>query len=160
MTGDWKNIIVEFDESDSAELSRLFAEVWPEAVEYAEHWRKRRMLTSGQIAEEMKQGYRFFGARVKGHIVGVYKASISGGDCFGEHQTIHPSHRGSGLGSLMYDQFKDLAKTEGCRINSVNALLGQDATLRMIEKHGFHKVGDPFEQSPGMFVQRFEREVD
>ena len=160
MTGNWKNIIVEFDESDSVELSRLFAEVWPEAVEYPEHWRKRRMLTPGQIAEEMKQGYRFFGARDKGRIVGVYKARILEGDCFGEHQTIHPSHRGSGLGSSMYDQFKDLAKREGCRINSVNALLGQDATLRMIEKHGFHKVDDPFEQSPGMLVQRFEREVD
>ena len=92
--------------------------------------------------------------------MGVYKARILGDDCFGEHQTILSLHRGSGLGSLMYDQFKDLAREEGCRSNSVNALVGQEATLKMIEKHGLHVVGDPFEQSPGMLVQRFEREVD
>ncbi len=160
MTEDWKNIIVEFDESDSAELSSLFAEVWPGAIEYPDRWRRKRMLTLEQVADEMRQGYRFFGARDEGRIVGVYKARILGGDCFGEHQTILPSHRGSGLGSLMYDQFKDLAKREGCSTNSVNALVGQEATFKMIEKHGFHKVGDPFEQSPGMLVQRFEREVD
>jgi GNAT superfamily N-acetyltransferase len=160
MAKDWMDVIVEFGESDSEELSRLFEVVWPTATEYPEHWRKKRMLTSGQIVEEMKQGFRFFGVREEGRIVGVYKAIIKGGDCFGEQQTIPHSHRGSGIGSLMYDQFKDLAAEEGCRINSVNALIGQESTLRMIEKHGFHRVGDPFEQSPGMLVQRFEREVD
>ncbi len=160
MTEDWKDVIVEFDESDCGEISNLFAAVWPTAVEYPEYWRRRRMLASEQVAEEMRQGYRFFGARDEGRIVGVYKARIIGDDCFGEHQTILKSHRRSGLGSLMYDQFKALARKEGCRINSVNALLGQEATLRMIEKHGFQKEGDPFEQSPGMLVQRFEREVD
>jgi GNAT superfamily N-acetyltransferase len=159
MTEHWKDVIVEFDENDCDELSRLFQEVWPGAVEYPEHWRKKRMLTSEQVAEEMRQGFRFFGARDEGRIVGVYKARILESDCLGEHQTILPSHRSSGLGSLMYDQFKDLARMEGCSINSVNALVGQEATLKMIEKHGFHKVGDPFEQSPGMLVQRFEREV-
>ncbi len=160
MTEHWKDVIVEFDESDCDELSSLFEIVWPTATEYPEHWRMKRMLTSEQVAEEMRQGFRFFGARDEGRIVGVYKARIIGDDCFGEHQTILRSHRGSGLGSLMYDQFKCLAKKEGCEINSVNALVGQDATLRMIEKHGFRKVGKPFEQSPGMLVQRFEREVD
>lgn len=160
MTQHWKDVIVEFGESDSEELSRLFETVWPTATEYPEQWRKKRMLTSGQIVEEMRQGFRFFGARDKGRIIGVYKAIIKGDDCFGEHQTIPHSHRGSGIGPLMYDQFKDLAAEEECRINSVNALIEQEPTLRMIEKHGFHKVGDPFEQSQGMLVQRFEREVD
>ena len=118
------------------------------------------MPSSEEIIDEMRRGYRFFGGRDEGRIIGVYKALIIEGDCFGEHQTILLSHRGTGIGSMMYDQFKDLAKREGCRINSVNALLGQEATLRMIEKHGFHEAGEPFEQSPGMLVQRFERNVD
>ncbi|MCK4445355.1 MAG: GNAT family N-acetyltransferase [Thermoplasmata archaeon] len=160
MTEHWRDVIVEFDESYSEELSYLFETVWPTATDYPEHWRKKRMLTSEQVAEEMGQGVRFFGARDEGRIMGVYKARILKDDCFGEHQTILESHRGSGLGSLMYDQFKDLARREGCRINSVNALVGQDPTVKMIEKHGFHKVGEPFEQSRGMLVQRFEREVD
>jgi GNAT superfamily N-acetyltransferase len=159
VTQHWKGIIVEFGESDSDELSRLFQAVWPTATEYPERWRRKRTLSSSQIVEEMGQGFRFFGAREEGRIVGVYKAVIKGDDCFGEHQTIPHSHRGSGIGSFMYDQFKDLAAEEGCRINSVNALIGQESTLRTIEKHGFHKVGEPFEQSPGMLVQRFEREV-
>lgn len=152
--------MVEFDEGDAEELSRLFKRVWPTATEYPEHWRKKRILTSEQVVDEMSRGFRFFGAKDEGRIVGVYKARILEDDCFGEHQTILESCRGSGLGSWMYDQFKDLARREGCRINSVNALVGQEATLRMIEKHGFHKVGEPFEQSQGMLVQRFEREVD
>jgi len=160
MTEDWRNVIEEFDEGDSQELERLYKAVWPTASDYPEHWRRKRMLSSEEIVEEMEQGFRFFGARDGDRIVGVYKAMILQGDCFGEHQTILHSHRGTGIGSLMYDQFIDLARREGCRINSVNALVDQKPTLRMIEKHGFSKVGEPFEQSPGMPVQRFERQVD
>jgi GNAT superfamily N-acetyltransferase len=153
-------VMEEFGEEDCAELERLYRTVWPTAVDYPEHWRKRRMLTADQVAEEMRNGIRFFGVRDEGKIVGVYKARISEEECFGEHQTILPSHRGSGIASLMYDQFKGLARAKGCRINSVNVLTGQKPTLKLVEKHGFHKVGDPFEQSPGMLVQRYERRVD
>lgn len=160
MSGREGPIVEEFGEEDCEELERLFKTVWPTATEYPEHWRKSRMLGSAQILEEMRSGCRFFGVRDKGKIVGVYKARITENECFGEHQSILSSYRGSGIASLMYDQFKNLAKENGCRINIVNVLIGQEPTLRLVEKHGFHKVGRPFEQSPGMPVQRFERQVD
>lgn len=150
----------EFGEEDCNELEDLYRAVWPTATEYPEHWRQNRMMSSDQVREEMRQGIRFFGVRGEGKIVGVYKARITEDECFGEHQSILASHRGSGVATLMYDQFKKLAKDNGCRVNSVNVLLGQEPTLRLVENHGFHKVGEPFEQSPGMFVQRFERNVD
>lgn len=160
MTGKGDSIIEEFGEEDCQELERLFEIVWLSAVEYPKHWRKKRMLTADQIVEEMRKGIRFFGVREGVRIVGVYKARVTKEECFGEHQSILPSYRGSGIASLMYDQFKSLAKEMGCRRNAVNVLVGHKPTLRLVEKHGFHKVGKPFEQSPGMLVQRYERPVD
>ena len=155
-----EHVMEEFGEEDCIELGQLYRTVWPTAIEYPEHWRKERVLTADQILGEMRNGIRFFGIREEGKIVGVYKARITEEECFGEHQTILPSYRGSGIASLMYDQFKGLAKAKGCRINSVNVLIGQKPTLKLVEKHGFRKAGEPFEQSPGMFVQRYERRVD
>lgn len=160
MSAENEPIVEQFDEEDSEELESLFKAVWPTATEYPEHWRRSRMLNSGQIREEMKKGVRFFGIRDEGKIVGVYKAKITQEECFGEHQSILPSRRGTGTASLMYDQFKNLAKEKGCRVNSVNVLMGQKSTLTLVEKHGFRKVGEPFEQSPGMLVQRFEKKAD
>jgi L-amino acid N-acyltransferase YncA len=151
--------VEEFTEKDAGELSELMKEVWPKALEYPEEWRKKRTLSREQVVEEMKKGYHYFGVRLDGKIVGFYKLSIVGDACFGEHQTIHPTYRGRGLASAMYEQLIQYAKQKGCKRVFVNILTSQIASIKCVNKFGFKKKGEPYEQAKGMLVQMYEKEV-
>jgi len=149
--------IVEFGEEDAREISRLFKKVWPLATEYPESWRKKRSYSAKQIVEEMRAGYHYFGSRLGGRIVGVYKAKTTEKGFFGEHQTVSPSCRASGLASAMYIHFIEYARSHGCSRNYCNILVGQEAGKRLMDKFGFRAWGDSYEQQPGMLVQMYER---
>ncbi|TFH05628.1 MAG: GNAT family N-acetyltransferase [Candidatus Thorarchaeota archaeon] len=149
--------IIEFSEEDALELSELFRQVWPLANEYPEHWRKQRMYTPEEIILDMKNGFHFFGSRLQGRIVGVYKAKITEKGFFGEHQTVRPECRTSGLASAMYLQFAEYGIEHGCQRNYCNILVGQDVGERLMKKFGFVPWGDPYEQTEGMMVQMYER---
>ncbi len=151
--------IIEFTVDDAAEISELFQQAWPLAIEYPETWRNSRMYTPAQIIEEMENGYHYFGARLQGQIVGVYKAKLTEKGLFGEQQTVHPSCRASGLASAMYMQFAEFGKVNGCKRNYCNILVGQDAGERLMNKFGFAPWGEPFEQIEGMLVQTYEKSL-
>lgn len=151
--------IVEFREEDAPEISALFRQAWPVALEYPEFWRKKRMYTPEQILEDMKEGYRYFGARLRGRIVGVYKAIVTEKGLFGEHQTVSPECRATGLASAMYIQFAEYGKKLGCKRNYCNILVGQEVSRRLMERFGFCPWGEPYEQAPGMLVQMYERRL-
>ncbi|MHA2212898.1 MAG: hypothetical protein ACW992_07045, partial [Candidatus Thorarchaeota archaeon] len=89
--------IVEFGEEDAEELSELFKAVWPLATEYPEAWRKKRIYTEDQIIADMRNDYHYFGSRLEGKIVGVYKAKITEKGLIGEQQTVSPVCRGTGM---------------------------------------------------------------
>jgi RimJ/RimL family protein N-acetyltransferase len=147
-------------ENDVSEISRLFCEVWLEnAREYPEEWRKSRALNDAQILKEMREGYRFFGIRINKQLIGVYTVLIIDEGLFGEHQSVHPDHRNRGLATAMYRHFINFAKTHNCKKIYVNILLNQTASRKIVEKMGFHKESNPFEQSRGMLVQRYEKQV-
>lgn len=152
--------IVEFGEDDAEEIAELFRDVWPVAEEYPEHWRKKRMYTSEQVREDMQNGYHYFGARLEGQIVGLYKAIITEKGLFGEHQTVRPECRGTGLASAMYIQFAEYGKAHGCERNYCNILVGQEVGERLMERFGFRPWGEPYEQDEGMLVQLYERPLD
>lgn len=149
----------ELGPSDAKDVEGLFRVVWPQAKEYPEEWRRKRMLSAEEIVEEMESGYRYFGMRLEGRIVGVYKARIRGDICFGEHQSIHPECRVAGLAEAMYDQFFELAERTNCRKNVVSILIGHGIGELCVGRYSFQKAGEPFEQSKGMLVQRYEREI-
>lgn len=149
--------IVEFDESDADELSGLMKRVWSSATDYPEDWRVRRMYSPEQIIEEMQAGYHYFGARLSGRIVGVYKAIITDKGLYGEHQTVDDSCRVSGLASAMYMQFAEFGIAHGCVRNYCNILVGQEAGEHLMKKFGFVPWGEPYEQTEGMMVQMYER---
>ena len=149
--------IIEFTEEDAAEISSLFHYVWSLASEYPEDWRKKRMYKPEQIIEEMRNGYHYFGARLEGRIVGLYKAIITEKGLFGEHQTVNPVCRGSGLASAMYMQFAEFGRKHGCERNYCNILVGQEVSEKLMKRFGFHPWGEPYEQHPGMLVQMYER---
>ena len=149
--------IIEFIEEDAKEISDLFRQVWPLAKEYPEHWRKKRMYTPDQIIKDMKDGFHYFGARLQGNIVGVYKAIITEKGLFGEHQTVRPECRTSGLASAMYLQFAEYGIAHGCQRNYCNILVGQDVGERLMKKYGFVPWDEPYEQTEGMMVQMYER---
>ncbi|MFW9933589.1 MAG: GNAT family N-acetyltransferase [Candidatus Thorarchaeota archaeon] len=149
--------IIEFTEDDAMEISQLFRQVWPLALDYPEDWRKKRMYTPEQIIEDMRSGYHYFGARLEGRIVGLYKAIITEKGLFGEHQTVSPVCRGSGLASAMYMQFAEFGKEHGCIRNYCNILVGQEVSEKLMKRFGFRPWGDPYEQYPGMLVQMYER---
>jgi GNAT superfamily N-acetyltransferase len=149
--------VIEFGEEDAPEISELFRQVWPLAKEYPEHWRKKRMYTAAQIIQDMQDGYHYFGSRLQGSIVGVYKAKITEKGLFGEHQTVRPECRTSGLASAMYIQFAEYGKKHGCVRNYCNILVGQEVGERLMKKFGFIPWGEPYEQDDGMMVQMYER---
>jgi GNAT superfamily N-acetyltransferase len=151
--------IIEFTEKDAVELSDLFRQVWPLASEYPEHWRKKRMYSPDQIIQDMQSGYHYFGSRLQGRVVGVYKAIATEKGLFGEHQTVRPECRASGLASAMYIQFAEYGKSLGCERNYCNILVGQEVGERLMRKFGFVPWGEPYEQDNGMMVQMYERSL-
>jgi len=144
---------------DSGEIQALLKKVWPNAREYPEEWRKKRTLNHRQIEEEMDRGYQYFGIRIRGKIVGIYKASVREDGYLGEHQSIHPDYRGRGLAKLMYKQFFRFARKSKCERVYVNILASQLATRRFVESLGFKKKGKKYEQVKGMLVQMYEKEI-
>lgn len=151
--------IIEFGEEDAKEISELFRQVWPLAKEYPEDWRKKRMYTVEQIIQDMRDGFHYFGSRLQGKIVGLYKAKITEKGLFGEHQTVRPECRVSGLASAMYIQFAEYGKVHGCKRNYCNILVGQETSERLMKKFGFVPWGEPYEQTEGMMVQMYERSL-
>ncbi len=152
--------IIEFSEEDAEEISQLFREVWPQATEYPEGWRKKRMYSAEQIIDDMRNGYHYFGSRLQGRIVGVYKALITDKGLFGEHQAVSAEYRNSGLASAMYVQFAEYGKAHGCKRNYCNILVGHKPSERLMKHFGFCPWGEPYEQYPGMQVQMYERPLD
>jgi GNAT superfamily N-acetyltransferase len=149
--------IIEFSEAAADEISELFKQVWPLANDYPEHWRKKRMYTSEQVTADMRNGYHYFGGRLQGRIVGLYKAIITDKGLYGEHQTVRPECRATGLASAMYLQFAEYGRAHGCKRNYCNILVGQEVGERLMEKYGFQPWGEPYYQAEGMLVQMYER---
>ncbi|MEM2143420.1 MAG: GNAT family N-acetyltransferase [Candidatus Thorarchaeota archaeon] len=149
--------IVEFTESDAEEISALFREVWPQLEEYPESWRRKRSYSPEQVLSEMRAGYKYFGARLGGRIVGVYKAIVTPQGLFGEHQTVAPSCRDSGLASAMYIHFAEYGRAMGCKRNYCNILVGSKVGEHLMRKFGFRPWGEPYYQDEGMLVQMYER---
>ena len=149
--------IIEFGEEDAEEISELLRNVWPLAVEYPEHWRKKRIYSPEEIIEEMRGGYHYFGSRLQGKIVGVYKAIITEKGLYGEQQSVRPDCRATGLASAMYMQFAEYGRVHGCKRNYCNILVGQEAGEKLMKRFGFQPWGEPYEQSEGMLVQMYER---
>jgi RimJ/RimL family protein N-acetyltransferase len=152
--------IVEFSEDDAEEISGLFRQVWPLALEYPEAWRKIRMYSPEQVIADMRSGYHYFGARLEGRIMGLYKAIVTEKGLFGEHQTVSHVCRKTGLASAMYIQFAEYGRALGCARNYCNILVGQEASERLMKRFGFRPWGKPYEQYPGMLVQMYERSLD
>ena len=152
--------VIEFTEEDADEISDLFRQVWPLATEYPEAWREKRMYTPTQILSDMRSGYHYFGSRLQGRIVGLYKAIITEDGLFGEHQTVRPECRATGLASAMYIQFAEYGRAHGCKRNYCNILVGQEVGERLMRKYNFHPWGEPYEQDEGMLVQKYQRILD
>jgi RimJ/RimL family protein N-acetyltransferase len=156
---DKDNRLVErLSETDASEIELLLKGVWPKAVEYPKSWRKMRTISKEQIAKEMNDGFTYFGVRANGRIVGFYKVFITKSVCIGEHQSVHPSHRNSGLGKAMYKHFVEFAEKIGAKRIYVNILPTHIASVKLVETFGFRKIGE-FEQISGIKVHLYEKEI-
>jgi GNAT superfamily N-acetyltransferase len=155
-----KHRAIKLSREDAKDISALYKEVWLEAYEYPKDWREKRAMHEEEIKKEMDSGYFFFGVRITGKLVGVYKASVTERGCFGEQQAVLPEYRDQGVASAMYEQFYEFAKANKCKVNYVNILAGNEPCERAMGKFNFYKTGEPWEQSRGMLVQTYERKVD
>jgi hypothetical protein len=151
--------VKKLSQQDAAEIEALFKKVWSSAYEYPEEWRKQRMLTREEILEEMRKGYHYFGIKVDGRLAGLYKALVTDYGLFGEHQSVDPDYRGLGLATAMYHQFISYARKHSLKRVYVNILASQIASKKIVEKMGFRKKGEEFEQAKGMKVQTYEKLV-
>jgi len=143
---------------DASEIEFLFRLVWPFAEGYPLEWRRKRCLSSGEIVKEMLEGYYYFGIRLEGRLVAVYKAKIKRNICFGEHLSIHPDYRGRGLAKAMYEHILRFARESGCVSVRVNILPTQMASVKIVKRYGFRKIRE-YEQIPGMLVHLYEKIV-
>jgi GNAT superfamily N-acetyltransferase len=155
-----KRRAIELGKKDAKDVSALYKEVWPKAYEYPKEWREKRAISEAEVKSEMDYGYYFFGVRIEGKLVGVYKASITDRGCFGEQQVVLPEYSAQGVASAMYEQFYEFAKANKCKVNYVNILAGNKPCERAMKKFNFYKTGEPWEQSKGMLVQTYERKVE
>jgi RimJ/RimL family protein N-acetyltransferase len=146
-------------EKDATKVEDLLKEVWSNATEYPEKWRKARAISRSQIIGEMNTGFRYSGIRLNGKIVGFYKAHITKNAYLGEHQSVHPAYRGRGLAKAMYNHFIQFAKETGYRKIRVNILPNQIASVKLMKKFGFKKVME-YEQVPGMLVNLYEKKIE
>lgn len=152
-------VVERLNVEDSFEVEELFRLVWPFAEEYPVEWRRRRCLSSKEIAREISEGYYYFGIRLEGRLVAVYKAKIEGNVCLGEHLSIHPDYRRQGLAKAMYKHILRFAKEKGCVSVRVNILPTQIASVKIVKKFGFRKIRE-YEQIPGMLVHLYEKILD
>ena len=146
-------------EKDATKVEDLLKEVWSNATEYPEKWRKARAIGRSQIIIEMNTGFHYFGIRLNGKIVGFYKARITKDAYLGEHQSVHPAYRGRGLAKAMYTHFIQFAKETGYRKIRVNILPNQIASVKLMKKFGFKKVME-YEQILGMLVHLYEKKIE
>jgi GNAT superfamily N-acetyltransferase len=151
--------VEKLSEDDATHVERLFKEVWPEAREYPKKWREMRVIDREQIINEMNNGFHYFGIRVNGRIVGLYKALRVGDTLIGENQAVHPAHRRRGLAKAMYKHFIQFAKEVGCRRIRVNILPSQVASEKLVKQFGFKKIME-YEQIPEMLVHLYEKEIE
>jgi len=151
--------VEELSVEDAPEVEALFKRVWSTAHEYPEEWRKGRILSREQILKDIHNGYHYFGVRIDNKLAGVYKALITEEGLLGEHQSVDPDFRGIGLATAMYHQFIRFARQNNCKKAYVNILANQAASRKIVEKMGFQKRGQEYEQAKGMIVQMYEKEV-
>jgi RimJ/RimL family protein N-acetyltransferase len=146
-------------EKDATKVEDLLKEVWSNATEYPEKWRKARAIGRSQIIIEMNTGFHYFGIRLNGKIVGFYKARITKDAYLGEHQSVHPAYRGRGLAKVMYTHFIQFAKETGCRKIRVNILPNQIVSVKLMKKFGFKKMME-YKQIPRMLVHLYEKKIE
>jgi hypothetical protein len=72
-----KHHAIKLSREDAKDISTLYKEVWLKAYEYPKEWREKRAMREEEIKKEMDSGYLFFGVRINGKLVGVYKASVT-----------------------------------------------------------------------------------
>jgi len=151
--------VEKLSEDDALYVECLLKEVWPKATEYPKKWREMRVINRQQIMDEMNNGFRYFGIRADGRIVGFYKTFKVGNVLIGEHQAVHPAYRRRGLAKTMYNHFMQFAKQDGCRRIYVNILPSHVASKRLVKQFGFKKIRE-YEQIPGMLVHLYEKGIE
>jgi ribosomal protein S18 acetylase RimI-like enzyme len=149
--------IEQLNEADAQEIATLLSLVWPQAKHIPLAWRQQRVLSANALVDEMRQGIRYFGARLDGHIVGFYKIVETPEGLLGEHQTVHPDYRHRGLVRAMYRQFIAYAQKHQAPGNLCNILQDHHTMRALVESFGFKPKGAPYEQAPGMMVQLYFR---
>jgi L-amino acid N-acyltransferase YncA len=107
----------------------------------------------------MNTGFHYFGIRLNGKIVGLYKARITKDAYLGEHQSVHPVYRGRGLAKTMYTHFIQFAKETGYKKMRVNILPNQIASVKLMKKFGFKKMME-YKQIPRMLVHLYEKKIE
>lgn len=146
--------VEEFTLEDAPAIAKLLQRVWSSVTEYPPAWRERRTLSTEDIRQEMREGgFRYFGIRAESRIVGVYKLSVRK-EILGEQQAVDPAYRKKGFASLMYEQFLELGRQLD-KPNCINLLVTNKKMIDFITRLGFQPSGDPYEQHPGMLVQKF-----
>ena len=138
---------------DASAISILFQRVWPYLTEFPLAWRKQRAQTAEEIRQEMQEGLFYYGIRVSGQIIGVYKLTI-GTEILGEQQVVDPNYRRNGFARLMYNQFLQLGR-QLKKPNCINLLISNNTMIDFVTQLGFLPIGAPYEQHPGMLVQKY-----
>lgn len=148
--------VVELGKKHSADIEELLRKVWLSAEKYPKKWREKRTLSKEAVEREMDEGCHYFGVWIDGKLAGIYKFIETEKGLLGEQQSVDRDYGRTGVASKMYEHFTREAAKRGIPAY-VNILIKDDAGLKMVNKYGFLKKGDKYQQIKGMWVQMFEK---
>lgn len=111
-----KHRVLLLRKEEAKDISAIYKEVWPKAYEYPEEWREMRAMSEEEVKKEMDSSHFFFGVRINGKLVGVYKASVTERGCFGEQQAVLPEYSDQGVAVTLVAKEGKLVDVVGGRL--------------------------------------------
>ena len=125
--------------------AQLADEIWHEC--YAELLQKEqidymveRFQSAGAIAGQMREGYRYYLAQVRGEPVGYMGVQPKEGKLFLSKFYLKKEWRGSGLAGEMFAFVEQLCSALGCRGYWLTVNKGNERAKRAYEKAGMRIV--------------------
>ena len=134
---------------DAEELSELayplFREVYSDVPREVVDKFLDECQSPESIREQIGSGMVYAYVIVNGERVGYISYGIENGDMYLSKLYMFKEHRGSGIGSKVFDYLENLARSRGVTRIHLETNCRNEGALRFYERHGFVRTGEVIE---------------